>query len=152
MPVVNREVVLPVEPRARLGADHRARRARGLARPTTSSSSPRRARRCVTSTTASGARASSRRSSRGRADRLLAGATRASSGRSTTRPGGTRFLVTEHRFAADARLGPAHGGAQRAAPRCAWPDATTRLGVVFAALADPTRRQVLRSLSRASRS
>ena len=60
-------------------------------------------------------------------------------------PDGTRFVVTERTPRAGGR--PAHGGAhgaRLAVPRLSEPE----LGAVFAALADPTRRQVVRSLAR----
>ena len=120
MPVVNREVVLPVRSRARVGADHRARPSSRAGSPTRSSSRPRRTRRC----------ASPRRQTRegvveqrhrGRADRLPLGRLAASSGRSRTRRGGTRFVG--HRAPLRRRhdhLGPEAHGARSATHRCAW--------------------------------
>ena len=103
MPVVNREVVLPV-PRERawelvtepdeletwLGDDVEFEPEEG-APLRTEAARPR----------------GRRRARRGRgADRLLAGATRVVEWILEDHPGGTRFVVTEHRFAAD---GPVWG-------------------------------------------
>ena len=56
-------------------------------------------------------------------------------------PGGTRFLVTEHRFAADSiTWGPKLMALARV-------DALPGVDEVFFALSDPTRREVLRSVA-----
>ena len=57
-------------------------------------------------------------------------------------PGGTRFVVTEHRFArGHDHLGPeADGAVERR-------DAVPGVDEVFFALSDPTRREVLRSVA-----
>ena len=60
-------------------------------------------------------------------------------------PDGTRFVVTEHRFAED---GDVWGPRLQALAAAALPGVDDRIGAVFAALADPTRRQVVLALSR----
>ena len=115
MPVVNREVVLPVDrERAWELITEPAELEEWLAddvefeaeedAPLRVAARPRGRRR--------GGRPSSSGSS-------SAGATRASSGRSRTHPGGTRFLVTEHRYAGrHDHVGPEADGAGAASMLC----------------------------------
>src|SRR3954447_4145687 len=146
----------PRRARARLGADHGPRRARGLAR--------RRRRARARGGRAGGrggggrgagagggggggaARGRRRGGRRGPPDRLHVG--RAALARDLdARPRPRGHPLRGHGAHGRPRGGPAHGGAgltRLPVPGLSEPE----LGAVFAALADPTRRQVVRSLAR----
>ena len=145
MPVVNREVVLPVDRERAWELITEPAELEGWLADEVEFEPEEGAPSASPATTASCARASSRRSTERRADRLPLGRLARRVGARGPDPGGTRFVVTEHRLADDgAALGPA---LMRAGARCAWPEPTRTSARVFAALADPTRRQVVRSLS-----
>ena len=147
MPVVNREVVLPVtRERAWELVTEPAELETWLADDV--EFEPEEGAPLRTEEDGECARASSSTSTE-RSGSSSPGATRSSSGRSrTTRPA-RASCVTEHRFAGRrARLGPELQALASRVPTRARRD--DRIGAVFAALADPTRRQVVRSLSRAA--
>ena len=115
MPVVNREVVLPVP---------RERAWELVTEPERAGDLARRGRRVRARGGRAAAHRGRRRGPRGRrrarrgrgADRLHLGRARSSSGVLDDHPGGTRFVVTEHRFADD---GAVWGPRCRRSPRAA---------------------------------
>ena len=140
MPVVNREVVLPVAARARLGADHRAVRARGLARRR-GRVRARRGRAAARHRRRRDPRGRRRRGRRARADRVPLGRLARRVG---ARGPSRRHALPRHRAPLRRRhdhLGPEADGARA---RLA---AVPGVDEVFSALSDPTRREVLRSVA-----
>ena len=142
MPVVNREVVLPVPTRARLGADHRAVRARGLARPTRSSSRPLEDAPLRVTERRRDPRGRRRGGHRARADRLPLGRLPRRVGARGRIPAAPASSSPSTASRADTiTWGPKLMALSRAS------DAVPGVDDVFSALSDPTRREVLRSVA-----
>ena len=114
MPVVNREVVLPVARERAWELITEPAELEELARPTRSSSRPTEDAPLRSPRAARPARASSRRSTEFERIVFRWGDSRVEWALEDA-PGGTRFLVTEHRFAADTRhVGPEAAARSRA--------------------------------------